>query len=89
VEELLLMRALKGETIEHAEVWIKQPAPGVEKYITVSARPVRDSTGNITAAIADFRDKTPEVQLEKLFRDLEKKYNELIESPVRRKKSEP
>jgi len=85
VEELLLMRALKGETVENAEVWIRHPAANVEKYITVSARPVTDSRGQITAAIADFRDKTPQVHLEKLFRDLERKYNELIENPVRRK----
>ena len=50
------MRALKGETVENKEVWIKDKEAGIEKYLLVSSRPVKDSTGQITAAIADFRD---------------------------------
>jgi|GEM_PF-4230327 len=78
VEELLLMRALKGETVENTEVWIKDKDAGIEKYLLVSSRPVKDSSGTITAAIADFRDMTAMKHLESLFRDLESRYNHLI-----------
>jgi hypothetical protein len=78
LDELLLVRALKGETIEMVEVMIRNKEAGIEKHLLVSARPVRGSNHEIIAAIADFKDVSEVKRLEHLLREIKDKYGELI-----------
>jgi PAS domain S-box-containing protein len=83
-DELLLMRALRGEVVENQEVLIDNKSTGVKKFLLASSRPVRDTSGKIVAAIADFKDVTEVKQLESLFNELKGKYNELAEQVLDR-----
>lgn len=77
-DDILIIRALKGETIDNTEVLIKNPKSGSDKIILVSARPVRGEDNEIVAAVANFRDITEVKRLEQLLVDIRLKYNELI-----------
>ncbi len=79
VDELLLMRALHGETMEHIEIMIRNKEAGIEKNLLVSARPVRAGNGEIIAAIADFKDISEVKRLEHLLSEIKDKYNQLID----------
>ena len=77
VDELLLMRALKGEKIDHAEAIIRPSGNGTEKHLFISAYPVKDHSGNILAAVASFRDVSELKHLEALLQDVRRKYGRL------------
>lgn len=79
VDELLLMRALKGEIVESAEVLIRNKEAGVEKHLLVSARPVKGEKNEIIAAIANLKDVSEMKQLEQLLIEIQDKYKQLIE----------
>jgi PAS domain S-box-containing protein len=78
VDELLMIRALNGETVEHAEMLIIHPELKTEKRLVASARPVRDANDQITAAIVDFKDVSEIKHLESLLNDIRDKYDQLV-----------
>jgi PAS domain S-box-containing protein len=80
VDELLLVRALKGEVVENMEMLIRNKEAGIEKNLLGSARPVKGTNGEIIAAIADFKDISEVKQLEQLLGEIKDRYNQLIVS---------
>ena len=63
-EELPLVRALQGETIDGMELFVRHSAAPDGLYISVNANPLRDSSGTVWGGIAVFRDITERKQAE-------------------------
>jgi PAS domain S-box-containing protein len=76
-KDLPLVRAMQGETVDQAEVIIR-PENTPERHLLVSARPVHNASGHVTAAVADFRDVTEVRKMEALVREIQEKYEELL-----------
>lgn len=80
--ELPLVRAMHGESVDAQTVFVKRTDSRRGAWLSVSARPVLDSGGTVTGAVAVFHDITGErlaterlqrfaLQLERSNRDLE------------------
>jgi len=57
VDRLPLVRALGGESV-HQELMIRPPMPGAEKFIEVTARPLKDARGTLRGGVAVLHDVT-------------------------------
>ncbi|MDE2906820.1 MAG: PAS domain-containing protein [Acidobacteriota bacterium] len=55
-DELPLVRAARGETVENAELFIRNPQVPDGVYISVNASPVRDKSQNVVGGVGVFRD---------------------------------
>ncbi len=60
-EDLPLMRAMSGESVDQQEVFIRNERIPKGAYISVSSRPMRDSEGRAQGGVAVFRDVTERV----------------------------
>ena len=56
-DRLPLVRALGGESV-HEELMIRPPEPGEEKFIEVTARPLKDARGTLRGGVAVLHDIT-------------------------------
>lgn len=56
--QLPMVRALRGEEVVEEEVFVRHDALSSPVWLSVNAQPVRDSDGQITGAVAAFRDFT-------------------------------
>ena len=68
VDELPLSRALRGEAVDAAEMWIRPPNVQPGRLVSVTARPLRDATGARRGAVAVFSDVTERKQAERVLR---------------------
>ncbi len=57
-EKLPLVRAIHGEEVDGAELFIRNPKQNNDVWITVTARPLKDETGRLHGGVAVFRDDT-------------------------------
>jgi PAS domain S-box-containing protein len=62
-DRLPLVQALRGHSV-HVELMIRPPEPGVEKFIEVTARPLRDARGTLRGGVAVLHDITERKQSE-------------------------
>jgi rsbT co-antagonist protein RsbR len=77
IEEMPLMRAMRGEDVHDATMVYRPKRTGRDVWLSLSARPLRNGHGEITGAISVFRDVTERKALE---RDLEARNRQLAES---------
>ncbi|MBV9431348.1 MAG: PAS domain S-box protein [Hyphomicrobiales bacterium] len=76
--EFPLARALRGEAFRGTEVEITRP-DGARRFSNVSATPIRDILGNITAGMVAFVDIGPRRETEALLAASERNYRTLVE----------
>ena len=57
-EDLPLFRAIRGESVDHAELYIAQPSQQDGLWMLVNARPLRDDRGEIQGGMVVFHDVT-------------------------------
>ena len=57
-EDLPLFRAIRGESLDHAELFIAQPSLQDGSWMMVNARPLRDDQGEIQGGMVVFHDIT-------------------------------
>jgi PAS domain S-box-containing protein len=57
-EELPLARSLRGESVEHCEIYIRRGAGRDGAWISVNSSPLRASDGEVLGGVAVFRDVT-------------------------------
>ena len=57
-EELPLVRAIQGESVDAMDVFVRNPAIPDGAFVSVTARPMMDAGGNRTGGVATFRDVT-------------------------------
>lgn len=65
-EGLALARALQGETVLQEERVVRHGASGRDRYVRVSAAPIRDDRGEVVSAVAVFRDVTEVIEFDRL-----------------------
>jgi PAS domain S-box-containing protein len=58
--DLPLVRALRGESPDHVELYLRRPSVSEGVWLSVTARPLRLENGRIGGAVAAFRDITSE-----------------------------
>jgi signal transduction histidine kinase/DNA-binding response OmpR family regulator/HPt (histidine-containing phosphotransfer) domain-containing protein len=57
-EQLPLARALRGEEVDRAQVFFRNPRRPEGVWVSVNARPLRDAAGNVQGGVSVFRDIT-------------------------------
>ena len=64
IEELPLLAAVRGESVDNVEMFFKSDAMPDGIYVNISARPLRDSNGNQSGGVAVFQDITHRINAE-------------------------
>ncbi|MDI5897998.1 PAS domain S-box protein [Flavobacterium yafengii] len=79
-DELPIVKALHGEEVDDMEIFVQNYKKTEGNFVVISARPLKDSTGKITGAVAVFHDiterKNAETEIKKLNEELEQKVTE-------------
>jgi PAS domain S-box-containing protein len=78
--DLPLVRALRGEDVDDAEVFMRHAARPEGLWLSVTARPMRDEQGRPRGAVAVTRDVTGHRRAEEALRNSEALYHSLVES---------
>ena len=78
-EQLPLRRAIRGESVDEAEVYIRNPARGGGTWMSVTARPIHDEEGRLIGGVSVIRDQTDRKFAEQALRLSERHYRELSE----------
>jgi PAS domain S-box-containing protein len=65
LENLPLVRAIRGESVDQAELYIAYPSRADGTCILVSGRPLRDETGTVQGGVVVFHDITQRVKFER------------------------
>jgi diguanylate cyclase (GGDEF)-like protein/PAS domain S-box-containing protein len=73
-DDLPLAVALRGEALDGAEFLLASSDPAAERWLSVTARPLRDAGGDIGGAVAVFRDITTARQAAEALRASEERY---------------
>ncbi|MCM0081509.1 PAS domain S-box protein [Geomonas sp. Red32] len=79
LERYPMVRALKGEEVREEEVEIEL-GDGTFAYLIVNAAPIRDSAGNISAALAAFMDITMRRKADLALQSSEERLNVAVET---------
>lgn len=70
--EIPLIKALRGETPEAIEMFVKNEKLPKGMFITTSARPLKDTSGAITGGVSVFHDITAKKEAEMVIRNSER-----------------
>lgn len=73
-EDMPLQRALRGQESDGVELLLPAGALADERWLSVTARPLRDRDEEITGAVAVFRDVTTQRQAAEALRASEERY---------------
>lgn len=79
-EHLPLMRALRGEAVDRAEVFVRPASGPAGIWLSTSARPMADEKGAIHGAVAVFHNSTRRKQAEEALEQSEALYQSLIDA---------
>lgn len=73
-----LLLALAGQETKNLEVLIRNQALPEGKNVYFSSRPIRDSKGNLSGAILDFKDITQQRKLEEHLREMQNQFQNML-----------
>lgn len=79
-EQLPLMRAMRGELVERAEVFVRPGSGPAGIWLSTSARPLVDAAGQLCGGVAVFHNSTRRKQAEEALRQSEALYQSLIDA---------
>lgn len=75
-----LSRAARGESVDRAEVILRHPSASRPTWLSITARPLYDSDGSVSGAVAVVRDISAGKEAEKRLRDSEALYHSLVDN---------
>jgi len=78
-DQLPVLRALRGETVDGLDLFVKHPQAPEGKWISVTARPFSGEEGRLAGAICIYRDATESKHSERALRASESRYHVLFE----------
>jgi PAS domain S-box-containing protein len=78
-EILPLVKALKGEPTEELEILVKNDKAPEGKRVSLTSRPIKDSNGKVTGAIADLKDITEQRKLEDFVKEIQEQFSTLLQ----------
>lgn len=76
--ELPLARAIRGESVTDVLIFFRRPHWPGEAWLSVTARPLLDDTGQIRGGVAVFRDITAAKRTDEALRDSQERYRQLV-----------
>jgi PAS domain S-box-containing protein len=79
-QELPSARAIRGEDVDDAEMFVRPLHAGTGIWISANARPLRDPAGRVRGGVVVFRDVTARKRAEEALRESERHFNTLANS---------
>ncbi|WP_276279086.1 PAS domain-containing protein [Halorussus caseinilyticus] len=79
-EEWTLARVLDGEEVTEPDIYEIETASGERRTVMVHGMPVRDSTGEVTRAVATITDITDRREYQRQLEESERRYRTLAEN---------
>jgi PAS domain S-box-containing protein len=80
VDQLPLIRAMRGESVDQCELFVRPGSGLMGVWLSVSARPLLSEQGELFGGVAVFKDSTNRKQAEAALRESEALYQSLIEA---------
>jgi PAS domain S-box-containing protein len=78
-DELPLARAMRGESVDDAEVFLQNPNKPEGVLLSTNARPLRNDQGELQGGVIVFRDITDRRKAETALKDSQALYHSLVE----------
>ena len=66
-EDLPLVRAIRGESSDHVEIFVRNERMPEGSFISVDGRPLRDESGKVTGGVAVVRDLSQDIVAREAF----------------------
>ncbi|MGC3976387.1 MAG: PAS domain S-box protein [Nitrospira sp.] len=78
VQDIPLARAIRGESVTGATLFLKRRSQGDDLWLDVSARPLRDEMGLIKGGVVVFRDVSEARRIDEALRHSQEQYQLLV-----------
>lgn len=79
-EAIPLARAIQGESVTGATLFLKRRSQGDDLWLDVSARPLRDEMGLVKGGVIVFRDITESRRTDEALRDSEDRFRAIMDN---------
>ena len=79
-EDLPLFRALRGDSVDNVEMFVRRRSPAPPLFISVTGRPIRDESGAIYGGVVVFHDITRRKQAEESLRASEQLFRTMTDT---------
>ena len=79
-EDLPLAKAIRGESVTDAFVFLRRPDPQEMLWLSVNARPLLNEAGQLTGGVAVFRDITAAKRTDEALRDSEERFRAIMDN---------
>jgi PAS domain S-box-containing protein len=79
-DELPLVRALRGESTDNVELFIRRPESATGRFLNVTGRPIRNENGQLDGGVVVFHDITERRRTESSLRASEERFRAIAQS---------
>jgi PAS domain S-box-containing protein len=79
-EDVPLAKAIRGESVSHALIFLRPSADADGLWLDVSAQPLRDETGQARGGVVVFRDITAGKRTDEALRDSEERFRAIMDN---------